>query len=235
MKVAIIGYGKMGKAIEQILLERGHEVVAKFGAGGIDSGELKKADVAIEFTQPEAAFGNLAQCFDSVVPVVTGTTGWLAHYNEAVELCNAQKGALLYASNFSLGVNLFFELNQRLAKIMNNHTDYSVSIDETHHTEKKDAPSGTAITIAEQIEEGLDRKDGWTMDDPHGKSQIYVKAHRIENIPGTHIVTYQSDIDSIEIKHIAHNRKGFALGAVLAAEFLMGKQGVYTMKDVLNL
>ncbi len=235
MKVALIGYGKMGQSIEKVLHERGHEVVARFGREGIAPDQLQKADVAIEFTQPEAAFDNLVQCFNHRVPVVTGTTGWLARYNEAVRICEKNEGSFLYASNFSLGVNLFFELNRQLAQIMNAYSAYEVELEEIHHTEKKDAPSGTAISLAEQIEEEMDRKEGWTLQEQHSKEQISIAAKREPDVPGTHIVRYLSEIDTIQIQHTAHSRKGFALGAVLAAEFIHDKNGVFTMKDVLNL
>ena len=235
MKVALIGYGKMGHSIESILAERGHEVTARFGRDGIDKQALQKADVAIEFTRPEGAFGNIAACFECSVPVVSGTTGWLARYDEAVKLCEREEGTFLYASNFSLGVNLFFEVNRHLARIMNAYPEYEVDIEEIHHTEKKDAPSGTAITLAEQIEDQLKRKAGWPMDEQHGKEQIHISAKREPDVPGTHIIRYLSEIDTIQIEHTAHSRKGFALGAVLAAEFLPGKKGVYTMKDVLKI
>ncbi|HBF18801.1 MAG: 4-hydroxy-tetrahydrodipicolinate reductase [Owenweeksia sp.] len=235
MKVALIGYGKMGHSIESILAERGHEVTARFGRDGIDKQALQKADVAIEFTRPEGAFGNIAACFECSVPVVSGTTGWLARYDEAVKLCEREEGTFLYASNFSLGVNLFFEVNRHLARIMNAYPEYEVDIEEIHHTEKKDAPSGTAITLAEQIEDQLKRKEGWTMDEQHSKEQIHISAKREPDVPGTHIIRYLSEIDTIQIEHTAHSRKGFALGAVLAAEFLPGKKGVYTMKDVLKI
>ncbi|AEV31389.1 dihydrodipicolinate reductase [Owenweeksia hongkongensis DSM 17368] len=235
MKVALIGYGKMGKTIERILLERNHEVVATFGREGIDEAKLKQADVAIEFTRPEAVFDNLAVCFKNQVPVITGTTGWLAKYDEAVKLCEENQSGFLFASNFSLGVNIFFEINKQLARIMNAYGNYDVQMQEIHHTQKLDAPSGTAITLAEQVIENLNRKEGWTLDESHGKEQIHIDALREEHVPGTHSITYTSDIDDIEITHTAKSRDGFALGAVLAAEFMSGKTGVYQMKDVLNL
>ena len=235
MKVALIGYGKMGKTIERILLERNHEVVATFGREGIDEEKLKQADVAIEFTRPEAVFDNLAVCFKNQVPVITGTTGWLAKYDEAVKLCEENQSGFLFASNFSLGVNLFFEINKQLARIMNAYSNYDVQMQEIHHTQKLDAPSGTAITLAEQVVENLDRKEGWTLDTPAAKEQIHIDALREENVAGTHSITYTSDIDDIEITHTAKSRDGFALGAVLAAEFMSGKTGIYQMKDVLNL
>ena len=235
MKIALIGYGKMGKAIEKVLKQRGHRGVARFNRKGIDDKELANADVAIEFSRPEAVVPNLASCFELKVPVVCGTTGWLAQFNEVSELCRRNDGAFLYASNFSLGVNLFFEINKRLAQIMNPHPKYEVSVHEIHHIEKLDAPSGTAISLAEQAVEELAHKDGWTMNEQHAANQIHISADRIANTPGTHVVNYYSDIDSIEIKHTAHSRSGFALGAVMAAEFINGKKGIFTMKDVLNL
>lgn len=234
MKVALIGYGKMGKTIEKLLPSRGHEVVARFGSEGIDEAQLKNADVAIEFTRPEAAFDNIATCFRLKVPVVIGTTGWLAKYNEAAELCQSNEAAFLYASNFSLGVNIFFEMNRKLAEIMDSHEQYDVNMEEIHHTEKRDAPSGTAITLAEQIIENMNRKEGWTLEEVHAPKQIHIEAKRIENVSGTHVVNYHSEIDSIEIKHTAHSREGFALGAIMAAEYINGKTGIFTMKDVLN-
>lgn len=235
MKAALIGYGKMGQAIEKILEERGHEVVARFDREGIDARELRQADVAIEFTRPEAAVSNLSKCFEAGVPVVSGTTGWLAQYDEVCELCQARNGGLLYASNFSLGVNILFALNEKLGQIMNAYPDYEVSIQEIHHTQKLDAPSGTAITLAEQVIEALDRKEGWSLDEMPDSKQIMIKALREDNIPGTHTVKYDSEIDAIELTHTAHSRKGFALGAVLAAEFLCGRQGIFSMKDVLKI
>lgn len=235
MKVALIGYGKMGQAIEKLLEERGHEVVVRFDREGVDPEQLRKAEVAIEFTRPEAAVTNLAQCFEAGVPVVSGTTGWLAQYDEICQLCEASGGALLYASNFSLGVNILFALNEKLAEIMNDYSDYEVSIQEIHHTQKLDAPSGTAITLAEQVIENLERKEGWNLSEMLDSRQIMIEALREDNIPGTHTVKYDSEIDAIELTHTAHNRKGFALGAVVAAEFLSGRQGIYSMKDVLKI
>ncbi len=234
MKVALIGYGQMGKTIEQILLKRNHEVVARFGSSGIDTEILAQADVAIEFTRPEAAFENLVKCFELKVPVVSGTTGWLARYDEAVKLCTQNNGALLYASNFSLGVNIFFEINKQLARIMEAYEQYDISMQEIHHTRKQDAPSGTAITLAEQIVDNISRKEGWTLEEQHDPKQISIDAVRKDDVPGTHTINYHSDIDSIEITHTAHSRTGFALGAVLGAEHVAGKTGVFTMKDVLN-
>lgn len=235
MKVAIIGYGKMGHTIEKILQERGHEVVARVKSEGINREELRKADVAIEFSRPEAVVKNLGTCFEEKVPVVCGTTGWLAYYDEVTRLCRENDCGFIYASNFSLGVNLFFQLNQQLAAMMKKFGQYDVSLEEIHHRQKLDSPSGTAITLAEQVIENLDRKSGWTENENHQSDQIHIEAKREPEVPGTHVVKYTSEIDDIEIKHTAHNRKGFALGAVVAAEFLNGKSGIYTMKDVLNL
>lgn len=233
MKVALIGYGQMGKTIERFLLERNHEVVARFGKEGINKEELAKADVAIEFSLPEVAFENLKTCAELAVPVVCGTTGWLQRYNEVCELTLKNKSALLYASNFSLGVNILFEINTQLARIMDAYPQYDISMQEIHHTRKLDAPSGTAITLAEQLITNINRKDHWTLEKPK-TNEIQIDAVREADVPGTHSITYNSPIDSIEIKHTAHNREGFALGAVIAAEFLNGKQGVFSMKDVLN-
>ncbi len=235
MKVALIGYGKMGKAIEEILKDRNHSVVARFGSEGINDRELQEADVAIEFTRPEAAVENLRRCFEVGVPVVSGTTGWLDQYQAVSAECLEKTGAMLVASNFSLGVNIFFEINRQLARIMNAQPQYDVRMEEIHHTEKKDAPSGTAISLAEGILENFQRKSGWELGhEAENPKNIAIEAKRIEGVPGTHLVQYQSEIDHIEIKHTAHSRKGFALGAVLAAEFIHGKSGVFSMKDVLN-
>ncbi len=235
MKVALIGYGKMGKAIDKLLPSRNHLVVSRFGRDGIDLEELKEADVAIEFTRPEAAVSNLSSCFKVGVPVVSGTTGWLAQFDEIVKLCKNQKAALLYASNFSIGVNIMFHLNKKLGAIMNHHSDYEVEIEEIHHTQKLDAPSGTAISLAEQLIEQLKNKEGWTLDKPLNSKQIHIEAKREAEVPGTHRVSFKSGIDTIELAHIAHSRDGFALGAILAAEFLQSRQGIYTMNDVLNI
>lgn len=234
MKVALIGYGKMGRIIERLLIERDHEVVAKFGSDGIDPQELKKAEVAIEFSVPEAAFSNLKTCFEHKVPVVTGTTGWLEHYQEAIDICKANESAFLYASNFSLGVNLFFALNKRLAELIGDF-DYQVSLEEIHHIHKKDAPSGTAISLAEQIIDRQAKLEGWTLLPDQKAKHLPISAKRKDEVPGTHSIKYENDIDSIEISHAAKNRQGFALGAVLAAEYLKGKKGVFEMSDVLNL
>jgi len=245
MKIALLGYGKMGQVIERIALERGHEIVLKKGANNSFDG-LSNADVAIDFSIPSAAIDNISNCFHVNVPVISGTTGWLDHYDEMAELCKEKNGAFISSSNFSLGVNLFFELNEYLAKMMAKFESYRVTMEEIHHTQKLDAPSGTAISLAKGIIENSNYT-GWTLENPketHPSSdnyrnelakQIPIEAKRIENIPGTHSIKYDSAIDSIEIIHTAHNREGFALGAVIAAEWIVGKQGIFTMKDVLDL
>lgn len=232
MKIALLGYGKMGKVIERIALERGHEIVLKKSSTSSYEG-LENAAVAIDFSIPDSAVCNIKQCFDTNIPVVCGTTGWLEHYNEMVALCESKNGSFIYGSNFSLGVNVFFELNAYLAKMMANLKQYNVSMEEIHHTQKLDAPSGTAISLAKGIIENSDYT-GWTLDNPSEKD-ILIDAKRIENVPGTHSVFYDSSVDQIEIKHTAHSREGFALGAVIAAEWLVNKKGVFTMKDVLSL
>ena len=231
MKIALLGYGKMGKTIERIALERGHTIVIKADIGS--QYNITDADVAIDFSVPEAAFGNISKCLTNGVPVISGTTGWLKDYEKAIDLCKANQGAFIYASNFSLGVNIFFELNKNLAKMMSTLDQYKVSIEEIHHTQKLDAPSGTAITLANGIIEETKYKK-WTLDTPKS-DEIGIIAKRIENVPGIHEVTYESKVDTIQIKHSAHSREGFALGAVIAAEWIVGKKGVFSMKDVLNI
>lgn len=232
MKIALLGYGRMGKEIEKIALQRGHEIVIKYD--GTNQYDITQADVAIDFSIPTSAYENISNCITNNVPVVSGTTGWLERYQDIVDLCNDQNGAFIYASNFSLGVNIFFELNKQLAKMMNTLQDYNVSIEEIHHTKKLDAPSGTAITLAEGIIENSSKK-AWELDGKASEENIPITAVRTPDVPGTHTITYASDIDTIDIKHTAHNRQGFALGAVVAAEWLANKSGVYTMKDVLNI
>ncbi|MCU0388159.1 MAG: 4-hydroxy-tetrahydrodipicolinate reductase [Chitinophagaceae bacterium] len=238
MKIALIGYGKMGKAIEAIAIERGHEIVLKVGIENLEDfteANLKKADVAIEFTGPESAFENIKKIMDAGVSVVSGSTGWLNRYDDAVAY-NKEKGTgFLYASNFSLGVNLFFALNTFLAKMMAPHKQYNASITEIHHTAKLDAPSGTAITLAEQLIEQLPGLHQWIQEENHAPDSIYIESKRIDPAPGTHTIRYVSKIDTITIEHEAHSRKGFALGAVLAAEFLNNRKGEYSMKDVLQI
>jgi len=233
MNIALFGYGKMGKTIERIALERGHAIVAKIDVDSTDY-DLSKADVAIDFSVPTEAFNNINLCFDKNVPIVSGTTGWLDDFDKAVKNCKAENGAFIYASNYSLGVNLFFELNKQLAKLMKDFDVYDVNLEETHHTQKLDAPSGTAITLAEGVIEQT-AKEKWSLDVTDNEKAIPITSKRIENVPGTHVVSYTSDVDEIEITHTAKNRDGFAFGAVIAAEWLKDKKGVFTMKDVLGL
>lgn len=230
MKIALLGYGKMGKTIERLAKERGHEILFRINED-VENFDLQKADVAIDFSVPDAAFKNITSCFSKQIPVVSGTTGWLKQYYEAVEICKKNNAAFIYASNFSLGVNLFFELNKKLADMMSNFEEYNIAIEEIHHTQKLDAPSGTAITLAEQIIEKTSKK-GWKLGEATVE-EIPVTAKRIENVPGTHTISYDSPVDTIKIEHIAHSRDGFALGAIIAAEWLKDKKGVFTMKDVL--
>jgi 4-hydroxy-tetrahydrodipicolinate reductase len=232
MKIALLGYGKMGKVIERIALERGHEIVLKKSSSDTFNG-LQNADVAIDFSVPSSAIANISECLNTDIPVVSGTTGWLEHYDEMVALCEVKKGAFIYGSNFSLGVNLFFELNDYLAKMMSRFNQYSVSMEEIHHTQKLDAPSGTAISLAKGVIENSNYTH-WTLENPN-ENEILIDAQRIENVPGTHSVFYTSEVDTIEIKHTAHNRDGFALGSIIAAEWLYGKKGVFTMRDVLEI
>ncbi|MDR2221296.1 MAG: 4-hydroxy-tetrahydrodipicolinate reductase [Flavobacteriaceae bacterium] len=232
MKIALLGYGKMGQIIERIAIERGHTIVLRKGSAvGFEGLEL--ADVAIDFSVPSSALSNIKTCLDLNIPVVCGTTGWLEKYDEAVAYCNEKNSAFLYGSNFSLGVNVFFELNEYLAKIMNNLKEYKVSMEEIHHTQKLDAPSGTAISLAKGVIAHSDYTN-WTLAEA-SIDEIHIDAIRRDSVPGTHSVFYDSVIDQIEIKHTAHNREGFALGSVVAAEWIIGKKGVFSMKDVLNL
>jgi 4-hydroxy-tetrahydrodipicolinate reductase len=238
MKIALIGYGKMGKAIEEIALAKGHEVVLKIDMDNqheFTAANLATADVAIEFTGPHSAIGNLKKLFDAGIAVVSGSTGWLEKWDDIKNYCESRNGSFIYASNFSIGVNLFFELNTYLAKLMSNHPEYEVSLEETHHTQKKDAPSGTAITLAEQVLQQVKIKKQWVNENSVNKDDLVITSKRIDPAPGTHSIKYHSEIDDIEIIHTAHSRKGFAGGAVAAAEFLTGKKGIYTMKDVLGL
>lgn len=232
MKIALLGYGKMGKEIEKIALERGHEIVLRKTEDSDFSG-LENADVAIDFSIPAAAVENISTCFNHNIPVISGTTGWLEEYGKMVELCREKNGAFLYGSNFSVGVNLFFELNSYLARLMSRINEYQVSMEEIHHTQKLDAPSGTAISLAEGIFKETQYKE-WTMETA-AQDQIHIKAKRIADVPGTHSVYYRSSVDEIEIKHTAFSRQGFALGAVVAAEWIQNKKGIFSMKDVLNL
>jgi 4-hydroxy-tetrahydrodipicolinate reductase len=238
MKIALIGYGKMGKTIEEIAVAEGDEVVLKIS---IDNTELftteniKQADVAIEFSTPESAVDNIRKCLDAGVPVVCGTTGWLKDMDVVKEYCTQKRGAFLYASNFSIGVNLFFALNKYLASLMNTHKEYNVSMEEVHHTQKKDAPSGTAITLAEQLLENIKSKKTWVNEETNDPSELEIISKRIGDVPGTHTIKYNSPNDYIEITHSAYNRKGFAAGAVQAAKFIAGKKGIFSMQDVLGL
>ena len=235
MKIALFGYGKMGKEIEQIALKRGHEIVLKIREN--EKYDISKADIGIDFSVPNAALHNIISCFKNNVPVISGTTGWLDDFDKALTVCKENKGSFIYASNFSIGFNLFFELNKSLAKMMSTHKDYSLDVEEIHHTKKLDTPSGTAISIAEQIIKNSS-KSNWELIENSAKldsNSVPISAKRILDTPGTHKVSYKSEIDSIEIKHIANNRKGFALGAIIAAEWLIKKNGIYTMKDVLNI
>lgn len=232
MKIALVGYGKMGKIIDEISQSRGHEVVARLKETP-NRESLKDADVVIEFSNPEAAFENIKVCLENKIPVICGTTGWLDKKPEIERIAVEQNSAFLYGSNFSLGVNLFFALNEKLAKLMNNVDEYQCQLEEIHHTHKKDAPSGTAISIAEGIIENS-KYEAWKLDETKGK-ELGIFAIREDEVPGTHSVFYRSEVDEIEIKHTAFNRNGFALGAVIAAEWIVGKQGVFSMKDVLGL
>ena len=232
MKIALLGYGRMGKEIEKIALQRGHEVVIK--TSGKEKYDITEADIAIDFSIPNSAYKNISNCINNNIPVISGTTGWLDKYNDVAELCKQKSGAFIYASNFSLGVNVFFELNNQLAKMMNTLNEYNVSIEEIHHTKKLDAPSGTAITLAEGIIKNSNKKN-WKLDAKTSEDSIAITAIRTPDVPGTHTISYTSEVDTIDITHTAHNRQGFALGAVIAAEWLLGETGVFTMRDVLNL
>lgn len=232
MNIALLGYGRMGKAIEGIALDRGHHIVLKISSHQ-DTIDFSDVDVAIDFSLPDSAVHNISLSLNANVPVISGTTGWLEHYDTITELCKQTDGTFLYASNFSLGVNIFFEVNKTLAKLIGKFPDYTASMEEIHHTQKLDAPSGTAITLAEAIINESNYSN-WTLDDPESE-EIKITAKRIEKVPGTHQINYHSEVDSIEIKHTAHNRQGFALGAVIAAEYIKDKKGIFTMKDVLNI
>ncbi|GAB3017845.1 4-hydroxy-tetrahydrodipicolinate reductase [Niabella terrae] len=238
MNIALVGYGKMGKTIEQIALERGHQVsliIDENNQSDLNPERLASVDVAIEFTGPHAAYHNITRLMELGTAVISGSTGWLDQMETVRTLCRQNDGAFIYASNFSVGVNLFFELNRKLAALMHPYPQYVVSMEEIHHTAKKDAPSGTAITLAEDLLDIYKEKKGWVNDQTAAPDELLIESKRIDPAPGTHIVNYHSDIDDITITHTAHNRRGFALGAVLAAEFLNGKKGIYTMKDVLGL
>lgn len=238
LKIALIGYGKMGKAIEEIVLHDGHEIVMRLSSNDkqlLTPTALSTVDVAIEFSTPESAFDNIKTCIENDIPVISGTTGWLDRLEDIKSLVNSRGGAFLYASNFSLGVNLFFAANTRLSQIMASYPTYECSIEETHHTSKKDAPSGTAITLANDIIEQSNYSSWALSPEVKEDTQINIDSKRIENVPGTHIVRYENSIDKIEISHTAKSRRGFALGAYHAAKWIIGKKGVFSMKDVLGL
>jgi 4-hydroxy-tetrahydrodipicolinate reductase len=238
MRLALIGYGKMGKAIEEIAISRGHEIGLKINSSNLKDftkANLVKNDVAIEFTGPHSAVTNIEKCLEAGIAVICGSTGWSDKLEEIKRSANDKNGSFLYASNFSVGVNIFFEVNKKLAGLMAEQKDYEVILEEIHHTQKKDAPSGTAITLAEQILERVKRKKQWVNDLSDNPQDLEIISQRIDTTPGTHSVKYSSAIDTIEIIHTAHNRKGFALGAFIAAEFLKSKKGVFSMKDVLGL
>jgi 4-hydroxy-tetrahydrodipicolinate reductase len=237
MKIALLGYGKMGHAIEEIAVQKGHEVVLRINDSNLEDltdENIRQAEVAIEFTRPESALENILFCLHNGIAVVCGTTGWLDRIPVAAEACKESHGAFLYSSNFSIGVNIFFELNKKLAHLLKPYPAYDVSIEETHHVQKKDAPSGTAITLAEQIITLSDIKTTWVNDAGAGQNELSIISKRVDEIPGTHSVKYSSSIDDIEIVHTAHNRRGFAQGVVLAAEFIQDKKGIFSMADVLN-
>lgn len=236
MNIALIGYGKMGKEIEQIALSRGHKIaliVDAHNATTYTIDELKKADVAIEFSTPDSALGNIYKCFDAGVPIVVGTTGWLEKLEEVKKKCLEKKQTLFYTSNYSIGVNLFFKLNQQLAKLMNNYKEYDVRMEEIHHVHKLDSPSGTAISLANQVIQQIDEKKKWVNATTTDRNELGIVSKRLDEVPGTHTVTYASAIDEISITHIAHNRKGFALGAVIAAEWVRDKKGVFGMEQLM--
>ena len=238
MNIALIGYGKMGKAIEEIAISRGHSVVVKFNSQNpLESSQLRTTDVAIEFSQPDLALKHIKLCADGQIPIVVGTTAWEEHLPEIINHIDKREASLIYSSNFSIGVNLFFEMNKHLARLMNDKTDYVASITEIHHAQKIDAPSGTAVTLAKDLISNHPTYSSWKLtgqSENMEKSDLPISAIREENVPGTHLISYTSEIDTLTIEHQAHNRKGFALGAVIAAEFIHKKQGVYTMSDILK-
>ncbi|MEJ7740807.1 MAG: dihydrodipicolinate reductase C-terminal domain-containing protein [Chitinophagaceae bacterium] len=238
MKIALIGYGKMGKAIEEIAVKMGHEVILKIdvdNTSDLNAGNLSLADAAIEFTGPHSAYANVMKCLEYNIPVVCGSTGWLDKWDDVKIFCEKQGGSLVYSSNYSIGVNIFFEINKRLAELMTAHASYRLTIEEIHHTQKKDAPSGTAVSLAEQILERIPQKIRWVNHLSDQPEDLEIISRRIDPAPGTHTIRYSSDIDDIKIVHTAHNRTGFATGAVLAAEFGRGKKGIFNMKEVLGI
>ncbi len=234
MKIILVGYGKMGKTIERVALQRGHEISGRIDVANLADLETVRGDVAIEFSHPDAAFQNVRKCIERQIPVVCGTTGWLARKPEIEKLTQERNGAFFYASNYSLGVNIFFKLNEHLAKMMKGFPSYNVSMEEIHHTEKRDAPSGTAITLAEGVLKHHDIKKQWVNSDSANEADLFIKSLRIDQVPGTHTVKYSSAVDDIEIKHTAHTREGFALGAVMVAEWIADKKGVLNMDHFLK-
>lgn len=236
MKIAIIGYGKMGQVIEKIAIGRGHEISLKLSSeDDINQINTENTDVAVEFTNPKSAYNNIEHCIKSGVPVISGSTGWLDKFDNIKELTEIQNGAFFYASNFSVGVNIFFRLNEILAKMMNPMTDYKISMEEIHHTEKKDSPSGTGITLAEGIISQNEKLERWVNEPSSSPKELQIISKRIDKVPGTHTIKYDSPVDSIEITHTAHSREGFGLGSVLAAEWIIGKKGVFGMNDMIKL
>ena len=238
MKIALIGYGKMGRTIGELALERGHSIGLTIdidSAHNLTRENLERCDVAIEFTGPESAKNNIIRCFDYGIPVVSGSTGWLHNWEEVIDCCTRNSGSFLYASNFSVGVNLFFELNRFLARLMSKQKEYEVTLEEIHHTQKKDAPSGTAITLADQVMKEITRKDHWVNRPSQLPGELSITSKRIDPAPGTHSVKYSSLIDDIEIIHTAHSRQGFALGAILAAEYIQDKKGIFNISEVLGI
>lgn len=234
MKIILLGYGKMGKVIEQVALQRGHQVTARIDVDNQHELETAQGEVVIEFSHPDSAFANISKCLLRNLPVVCGTTGWLSRKSEVEALCHQMKGTFFYASNYSMGVNIFFKLNQYLAGMMNKFPDYDVHLEETHHTEKKDAPSGTAITLAEGIIGNLTRKKSWVNQKADDPKDLVIESFRIDQVPGTHVVQYKSTIDDIEITHKAHSREGFGRGAVMVAEWILDKKGILSMDDYLR-
>lgn len=234
MKIILLGYGKMGRTIEKVAINRGHEISARIDIDNQNELDEAQGDVVIEFSHPDSAFNNITKCLLRKLPIVSGTTGWLDRRSEVIDLCSQVDGTFFYASNYSLGVNLFFKVNEYLARIMNDFPEYEIEMDEIHHSEKKDAPSGTAISLAEGIIKNVARKKNWVSKKTIKADEIYIGSFRIDQVPGTHIVKYASPIDDIEIKHTAHSRDGFALGAVLVAEWAQNKKGVLSMDDFLK-
>jgi 4-hydroxy-tetrahydrodipicolinate reductase len=234
MKILLVGYGKMGRIIERVALERGHNIAGRIDIDNQEELDTVQAEVAIEFSHPDAAFGNVKRCIERKIPVVCGTTGWLQKKAALDDLTKERGSTFFYASNYSLGVNVFFKLNEHLARIMNQFRVYDVTIDEVHHAEKKDAPSGTAITLAEGILKQMERKKKWRKGPGGDTTEIEINSFRIDEVPGTHLIRYASAVDDIEIKHTAHTREGFALGAVMVAEWIRDKKGVLNMDDFLK-